>query len=170
MDTVSNPTQTHILNDKWDLYYHLPQNNNWSLNGYVPIQKSINTAENVIMINNNINDNIIKNCMLFAMRDGITPMWEDPKNRNGGCFSYKVNNRFVCEVWRQLFKLLCGESLCINKSLYKHINGITTSPKKQFCIVKIWLDTTKIQDPGVIIQINNLIKQGCLFKSHAPEY
>ena len=33
--------------------------------------------------------------MLFLMRDGIQPIWEDEKNRNGGCFSYKINN-YVC--------------------------------------------------------------------------
>ena len=26
------------------------------------------------------------------MRDGITPQWEDTKNLNGGCLSFKVSN------------------------------------------------------------------------------
>ncbi len=170
MDTVSIPTQKSGLNDKWDLYYHLPQDKNWSVDSYSPIQKSISTVEDVLMLTSAINPNIVKNCMMFVMRDGITPMWEDPKNRNGGCFSYKVNNRFVHDVWNQLFQLMCGESLCVNSDFSKHINGITTSPKKQFCIVKIWLNTTKLQDPSIIVQINNLLKQGCLFKTHSPEF
>ena len=170
MDTVSIPTQKSILNDKWDLYYHLPQDKRWSVDSYSPIQKSINTVEDVLMLTSAINDNIIKNCMMFVMRDGITPMWEDPQNRIGGCFSYKVNNRFVYDVWNQLFQLMCGESLCVNPDFSKHINGITASPKKQFCIVKIWLNTTKLQDPSIIVQINNLLKQGCLFKTHSPEF
>ena len=126
MDAVSIPPQLHLLNDKWNMYYHLPTNKSWDLASYTVLMDNINSVENVIELNNKINDYVVRNCMLFVMRAGITPMWEDPKNRNGGCFSYKVNNRFVCEVWRQLFKLLCGESLCINQSLYKHINGITT--------------------------------------------
>ena len=46
--------------------------------------------------------------MLFIMKTGITPMWEDPKNREGGCFSYKITNKFVVDVWKKLSLLLCG--------------------------------------------------------------
>jgi hypothetical protein len=108
--------------------------------------------------------------MLFVMRDGITPMWEDPRNRNGGCFSYKVVNKSVPEVWKALFYSLCGESLCIDSKNSKHINGIAISPKKNFCIIKIWMDTSVLQDSGIIINIPNLTKQGCLFKKHEPEF
>jgi hypothetical protein len=66
--------------------------------------------------------------------------------------------------------MLCGESLCVEPELNKHINGITISPKKNFCIVKIWLDTTAYQDPTFVKQINNLPIQGCLFKRHEPEF
>jgi len=170
MDTVSTPTPQHYLLDKWNLYYHLPHDKNWALSGYTIIMNSINTIEEVISLNETINENIVKNCMLFVMRDGITPMWEDPRNRNGGCFSYKVINKTVPEVWRNLFYALCGESLCVEENHNKHINGITISPKKNFCIIKIWLDTSNFQDPNMIIQIPNLLKQGCLFKKHEPEF
>jgi len=170
MDTVSTPTPQHSLLDKWNLYYHLPHDKNWALSGYTIIMDSIDTIEKVIALNETIHENIVKNCMLFVMRDGITPMWEDPRNRNGGCFSYKVINKAVPEVWRNLFYALCGESLCVDDSHNKHINGITISPKKNFCIIKIWLDTASLQDPNVIIQIPNLSKQGCLFKKHEPEF
>uniref|UniRef100_A0A6C0LA78 Eukaryotic translation initiation factor 4E n=1 Tax=viral metagenome TaxID=1070528 RepID=A0A6C0LA78_9ZZZZ len=170
MDAVSTPTPQHNLLDKWNLYYHLPHDKNWALSGYTIIMDSIDTVEKVVSLNNAINENIVKNCMLFVMRDGITPMWEDPRNRNGGCFSYKVINKAVPEVWHNLFYALCGESLCIDDKHNKHINGITISPKKNFCIIKIWLDTSSLQDPNMIIQISNLSKQGCLFKKHEPEF
>jgi Eukaryotic initiation factor 4E len=170
MDTMSIPNQTHMLGDKWNLYYHLPHEKDWSLAGYNIVMGQIDSAEQLILLNETIHENIIKNCMLFVMRDGITPMWEDAKNRVGGCFSYKVINKAVPEVWRNLFFLLCGENLCINKALNKHINGITISPKKNFCIIKIWLDTSEFQDPNMITNIPNLPKQGCLFKKHEPEF
>ncbi len=170
MNTVSISPKLHLLNDKWDLYYHLPQNSNWDLSSYCIINKSINTAEDVKMLSESINSNIIKHCMLFIMRDGIAPMWEDAKNRDGGFFSYKISNRHVYDIWKQLMMLMCGESLCVNPSHNKHINGITISPKKQFCIVKIWLNCIDIQDPNAIVPINNLLKLGCLFKKQSPEY
>ena len=170
MDTASVPTQTHPLHGKWHLYYHLPHDKNWGVSSYTVIMGSITAAEQVISLNDSIHENIIKNCMLFVMRDGITPMWEDPRNRNGGCFSYKVINKSGPDVWKNLFCLLCGESLCINAEHNKHVNGITISPKKNFCIIKIWLDTAVLQDPNLITQIPQLLKQGCLFKKHEPEF
>jgi len=170
MDTVSILVQTHFLNDKWDLYYHLPHNKNWDLASYSTIMGPVETAEQVILINSQLSDSVCKNCMLFAMRHGITPMWEDKRNKNGGCFSYKVVNKNVPEVWRQLFYLLCGEAICVDPAYQKNINGITVSPKKNFCIIKIWLDTAQLQDPNIIVNIPNLIKQGCLFKKHEPEF
>lgn len=170
MDAVSIPTQQHFLNDKWNVYYHLPQDKNWDLSSYSVIINSMDTVEQVISINDLLNENIVKNSMLFVMRVGITPMWEDPRNRNGGCFSYKVVNKFVPEIWRNLFYLLCGESLCVEEANNKHVNGITISPKKNFCIIKIWLDTSNLQDPNTICCVPNLVKTGCLFKKHEPEF
>ncbi len=170
MDAVSIPTLLHSLNDKWNLYYHLPNNKNWDLASYTVLMGQINYVEQVIALNNNIHDNVIKNCMLFVMRDGITPMWEDPKNRDGGCFSYKVSNKCVPQVWKNLFSCLCGESLCIPEDSNQFVNGITISPKKNFCIIKIWLSNTSLQDPNSIVNIPNLLKQGCLFKKHEPEF
>ena len=106
MDAMSIQTHLHSLNDKWDLYYHLPHDKNWSLDSYVPIKNNIDNVETVVKITDEMHDNIIKNCMLFIMKSGITPTWEDPKNRNGGCFSYKVSNKFVVDVWKNLFYLV----------------------------------------------------------------
>jgi hypothetical protein len=104
------------------------------------------------------------------MRKGITPLWEDPKNRQGGCFSYKVSNKNVYECWRSLVFSLTGETLSKNKLLQKQINGITISPKKNFCIVKIWLSGCDYQDASLIDGIGDIDSHGCLFKKHAPEY
>ena len=170
MDTLSTPTHHHALHGKWNLYYHLPQDKNWDVSSYSTIMSNIDTAEKVISLNESVHDNVIKNCMLFVMREGITPMWEDPRNRDGGCFSYKISNKYVPEVWKQLFYLIVGETLCNDTALSKHLNGITVSPKKNFCIIKIWLDVANLQDPSIIANIPNLQKMGCLFKKHEPEF
>ena len=170
MDTMSVPTHLHNLNDKWDMYYHLPHDKNWSLDSYSTIHKGINNVETIIKLNDTIHDNVIKNCMIFIMRNGITPMWEDPQNREGGCFSYKVGNKFVVDVWKKLFCLMCGDTLCVNSKNNKHVNGITISPKKNFCIIKIWLNISTLQDPNEIVNIQNLSVNGCLFKKHEPEF
>ena len=158
------------LNDNWNMYYHLPDDKKWDLESYKYIANNIETLEEIISINEKIPEKIVKNCMLFVMRKGITPMWEDKKNRLGGCFSYKVVNKLVFDVWKILCYSLCGETLCKDVSKSHLINGITISPKKNFCIIKIWLSDCTMQDPDVLIPIANLSKQGCLFKKHNPEF
>jgi len=105
------------------------------------------------------------------MRDGVKPTWEDPKNRDGGCFSYKVSNKNVGEVWRELSYSMVGETLSKQNTFVNCVTGITISPKKNFCVIKIWMSNCTNQNPGVVTNdIKNLTSQGCLFKKHTPEY
>ena len=135
----------NILNNYWNTYYHLPDDTNWELSSYTKIMR-INTVEDAIALNENMPDKIIKFCMLFVMKNEITPLWEDPQNINGGCFSYKIHNKYIINIWKQVFYALCGETLTVDKENMKYINGITISPKKNFCILKIWITNTKIQN------------------------
>jgi len=167
---MEDQSPLHYLNGKWDLYYHLPNDNNWTLSSYKTLMKNIDSVEKVIRLNEAIPDNTIKSSMLFLMRSDVTPLWEDPKNRSGGCFSFKVLNKQVYEIWKALFYALCGETLCNNHKHFKLINGITISPKKHFCIIKIWFANCDYQDPNIFIDIDNLQKQSCLFKKHEPEF
>ena len=157
---------SHALNDKWVLYNHLPSEKDWTLSGYTVIMDNVDTVEKAVSINRALPDNMIKFSMLFYMRSGVTPMWEDERNKNGGCFSYKVINKHVIQVWRHMMYLVSGESLGLNRDYNDCINGITISPKKNFCIIKIWLRDANHQDPKMIANIENLTKHGSMFKRH----
>lgn len=171
--SLSEQTQTvefHKLKYKWNLWAHLPQDPDWTVKSYKKIYQFKNVEE-TIAITESLPEGLIKNCMLFVMRDGVTPMWEDQKNRNGGCFSYKVSNKNVYEVWRDLTYVLTGESISSNVVFVNSVTGITISPKKNFCIVKIWMTNCEHQNPTVVTSdVKNLIPQGCLFKKHTPEF
>ena len=173
MATASYSEQTievHKLRTKWNLWAHLPQDPDWTVKSYKKIYQ-FKTIEESVGITEMIPEGLVKNCMLFIMRDGITPMWEDPKNRNGGCFSYKISNKNVFEVWRDLTYVLIGESLSANVTFVSSVTGITISPKKNFCIVKIWMTNCEHQNPQVVTNdVKLLIPQGCLFKKHTPEF
>jgi hypothetical protein len=160
----------HKLKYKWYLWAHLPQDPDWTVKSYKKIYQ-FKTVEEAIGITESLPADLVKNCMLFIMRDGVTPMWEDPKNRNGGCFSYKVSNKNVFEVWRDLTYILIGETISTNSTFVNCVTGITISPKKNFCIVKIWMTNCEHQNPQIVTSdIRNLIPQGCLFKKHTPEF
>ena len=82
--------------------------------------------------------------MFFIMKEGIIPTWEDPQNRNGGCFSYKITNKYVYDVWKKLTYLLVGNSISTNDSFNNSITGITISPKKKFLYNKNMFQITKM--------------------------
>ena len=60
---------------------------------------------------------------------------EDDKNKNGGCFSFKIINKKIVNVWKKLSYVLTGETVSNDPKFQKSINGITISPKKSFCIM-----------------------------------
>jgi hypothetical protein len=121
----------HKLYDNWTLWAHLPHDIDWTFKSYKQVV-TFNSVEAIITICETLPEKMINNCMLFLIRKGIQPMWEDPKNCKGGCFSYKVNNKNVTSVWKNLSYILVGESLTEDKTLMKNINGITISTKKKF--------------------------------------
>ena len=58
----------------------------------------------------------------------------------------------------------------ISESTEININGITISPKKNFCIMKVWVANCLFQDATVIRDVEGVSSHGCLFKRHVPEY
>ena len=103
------------------------------------------------------------------MREGVSPTWEDDKNRDGGSFSYKLQNRLVPEAWKELTYRLVGETLLETSKQDRRVNGITISPKKNFCIVKVWMRNCDITDPKLIARDSETFKpKCCLFKRHKP--
>ncbi len=165
-DELLNNTR-HKLHDTWTLWAHLPHDTDWSVSSYKKIF-TLDTVEDSLMLCENLPEVVVKNCMLFLMREGIQPIWEDEKNKNGGCFSYKINNRTVTNSWKNLSYVLLGETLT-SPELSQAINGITISPKKNFCIIKIWLSTCNYNNPEIITEIEGLTRHGCLFKKHISE-
>lgn len=163
---VSDLTTSNKLYDKWVLWGHLPHDIDWTLKSYKKIS-NLTSIEETISLYETLPEKMINNCMLFLMRKDINPMWEDPRNHDGGCFSYKISNKNVSSVWKNLSYTLVGETLTDDKKIRKNINGITISPKKSFCIVKIWLSTCDNQNPTIINEIHGgITSQGCLFKKH----
>ena len=165
--------------------------NDWSINSYKQIY-SFNTLEELIKLNNFINNSILTNLMIFYMKDNIKPIWEDENNKNGGSFSYKISNNLLDNVWKNIVFALIGNTLSEDENILKNINGISISPKKNYCIIKLWLTdiinfkntsiynfindsiNNKIDlinyDPFNIHKICNIEQQLCIFKLHDSLY
>ena len=153
------------LNNKWILWYHDPLDTNWDIKSYKKLQEISNMKE-FWEIYKFITTKIVENSMLFLMRDGIKPLWEDAKNVSGGCWAFKIIKGNLKEVWINLSAYLCGESLIADKQNFSLLNGISISPKKNFCIVKIWNDNKKKNSLKLLNRIDDLPFETCIFKEH----
>ena len=159
----------HPLSHSWCLWAHLPHDTNWTIESYKLVY-TFKTVEATIALLETLPDILVKNCMLFLMKEGIMPIWEDKLNRAGGSFSYKVVNKCVYDVWKELTYSIVGNTVCENVNFMNSVTGITISPKKSFCIVKIWLSSCEYQDSTIITnELSEIKSSGCLFKKHVPE-
>jgi len=160
----------HVLKNEWVLWAHLPHNTDWTSKSYIKVC-TMTSVEETIAIMSILPKELVQNCMLFLMKKGIAPMWEDPQNRRGGCFSYKVLNKNVPEVWKESMFAMTGETISTNAPFMSCVTGFTSSPKRDFCIFKLWTNNCANQNPMVVTnEINGIKPQGCIFKKHAPEF
>ena len=98
----------------------------------------------------------------------IYPMWEDKNNQPGGCWSFKVNSENINDVWIKLCFYILSENTGVSQEVNDTINGISFSPKRGFCIVRIWNSTTDIQDTSELNKgLDTFMSLSeCLYKSH----
>lgn len=134
-----------LLNDLWTMYFHNPTDSNWTTSSYVQIG-NIGTIEDFWHHASCWKDNIHKG-MFFIMRDGIFPCWDDRNNIDGGCLSIKVLKETMPAFWQECCMKMLGESFLkpqFREKYWDLINGISSSPKKHFCIIKIWVKSPEI--------------------------
>jgi hypothetical protein len=129
-----------VLSNKWKIWYH-HEKDNWKLSGYKNIYE-INTVGDFWRLYNNWNKlKGVNSKHFFFMKDDITPLWEDPENINGGCWSFKVPELEAEKLWTDL-------------SIYIVCNQLTNDPtdiiglsiclkKNNFSVIKIWNKNSK---------------------------
>jgi hypothetical protein len=135
---IVEQTDTY-LNDVWTFYFHDPYDASWVNESY-KLLGTIGTAEEFWQHHSLVKSDVNKG-IFFIMRDYVFPCWDDPANLEGGCLSIKVLKDVVAEFWEDISIKLLGETLLKeeHRNSWNLINGISTSPKKHFCIIKIWV-------------------------------
>ena len=153
----------HKLNNKWKLWFHDPLDNNWKLDSYKGVY-TIDSIESYWKLYSFLNNKIVENSMFFLMRQNIEPLWEHTENINGGSWSLKMQKGDLYKTWSNISISLLNES--ISKEASININGISISPKKNFCIIKIWTNKN-INNIKNLNAIKNLSYDGIIFKPHS---
>jgi hypothetical protein len=137
-----------FLNDTWKLWFHDPYCESWDEKSYIELA-TVSTVEEIAEVYHAFK-NIWSKGMFFLMREHIKPVWEDPHNASGGCFSYKVMKPEVPTQWLHLCARATGETLISPGKRPDHwekICGISISPKRTYCILRIWVADAAWSDP-----------------------
>jgi hypothetical protein len=130
------------LKDKWTLWYHAQDNENWDESSYKNIYEFSDLVSYFKFQNSFIYLPQFLNGYYFLMRNDIMPIWEDSKNREGGCYSIRVNKDLVDQFFWDFFThILCDSFLQKDNDT---INGISVVPKKFNAIIKIWNNNSKV--------------------------
>jgi hypothetical protein len=142
-----NKDNSHHLNDSWCLYFHDPKGEDWSRGSYVRIGR-VSTIEDYWALENNLRDRLHIG-MFFLMRESVFPLWEDKENIKGGYLSIRIERPHVLSSWETICGRILGETFLKPEyaGLFSRINGVSISPKKAFCIMKIWLRDKSVNNP-----------------------
>lgn len=154
-----------FLNDIWTMYFHDPNDPNWTNSSYVNMG-NISTIDEFWNHFNTLKDNAHKG-MFFLMREHVFPCWDDPFNINGGCLSIKVLKEDMYSFLEDVCIKILGESMLTGSKsdMWNCINGVSSSPKKHFCIIKIWLKNDEINNKS-FFDLSPMYYGDVIFKSN----
>jgi len=133
------------LRTKWKLTYHARSNPKWRLEDFIE-KCTISTINDLAGVYNFLQKLDMEHNDYNLMRNGINPIWEDPKTRNGTIISIQVPDEITNLVWTLMSFSIVGETFCQQSHL---INGLSIKlirddgKKKQRVInpcslIKIW--------------------------------
>lgn len=161
------------LNCNWIVWYHYDINS-WTIDSFVELVKITTVEEFWYFVESlkSINNLLIEH--LYIMREGIKPMWEDSKNRNGGCWSIKIDIKDTYITFVKILMYLITENILINneENLSEEITGVSLCQKNNYnCILQIWNSDKKYNKVNYLPkEITDTFGFNILFRLHQPEY
>lgn len=151
------------LENEWTFYFHDPNNSNWEISSYIQVEK-VKSLNEWMQVFHSFKD-VWSKGMFFLMKETIQPIWEHEYNKNGGCMSFKLWKAEVNDFWLELTGKLITNTLLKEGSSVK-ISGISISPKRNYCIIRIWLYDSELSD-SLLYNIPVPSYSKMIYKSHS---
>ena len=132
-----------IPTGSWSLYYHNPVDTKWTPDSYVFLGTA-KTWGDFFSIVNEGQDVCMQQGMLFWMREGITPLYENHANIKGGCYSIRVSRQKSVNYFL-MYTISAMLGNCVDDKA-NIIQGVSISPKRiydpkntqSFNVIKVW--------------------------------
>lgn len=126
-----------FLDEVWSFYFHDPDDARWTLESYTRFA-DVSSVNDFWPVHAAAGPFLTRG-MFFVMREHVFPCWDDPHNIDGGCLSMKVLKDDMPAFWEHLVVHTLSESLVVDPAGGANVNGLSASPKRFFCIIKIWM-------------------------------
>jgi len=141
--------ETTKLKTTWVLWYHDPENKDYSIKSYIEIAPFATPVQFWSVIDS-IPKEAWESGMYFFMRKGYKPQWEADEHKHGGAWSKKIEAEQSHTTFVDLMVHCITEELLVEHR--ESLAGISISPKGQFHIIKLWNTSTKISDKKFLNQ------------------
>jgi hypothetical protein len=152
-----------IPTGSWCLYYHNPADTRWTPDTYQNIV-TVRTWSEFFAVMRDLQNVSIQQGMLFWMREGVPPLYENHANIKGGCYSLRVSRSNAAHYF-MLYTVSAMLGNVVNDSA-NVIQGLSISPKRvieknqSFNVIKIWnKDCTRYNKSEQLIRLDNI--QSC---------
>ncbi|VDD82283.1 unnamed protein product [Mesocestoides corti] len=93
---------------------------------------------------------------LYVFKDGIQPMWEDPKNQHGGRWLINYTHDIHDPYWEELLMLIVGNSWDTEQES-EEICGAVFQPRARGVKISLW--TSDCEDEESIMRIGRRVKE-----------
>ncbi len=152
-----------IPTGSWCLYYHNPADTKWTPESYQNVV-TIRTWSEFFAVMRDLQDVSIQQGMLFWMREGVPPLYENHANIKGGCYSLRVSRSRAAHYFMMytVASMLCQ---VVNDGT-NTIQGLSISPKRiveknqSFNVIKIWnKDCMRFNKSEQLVRLDNI--QSC---------
>ena len=151
-----------IPTGSWCLYYHNPADTRWTPDSYQMLG-TVKTWGEMFSLTNELQDVSTQQGMMFWMREGVTPLYENHANIRGGCYSIRVSRQKAVNYFLMYtISSMMGRSVDAVENI---IQGVSISPKRifdpknnqSFNVIKIWnKDCMKFSKSGELVLLDGI--------------
>ena len=123
------------LRDKWTIWFHKLNDNDWSDSSYIKIIE-LNYYYDILYVLQTMTN--VTSGLFFLMKNDIKPLVESVNNVNGGYWSIRLTKKEAYDLFKKFLFYLCVAKITINDEYEEKINGVSIGPKTSNCIFKLW--------------------------------
>jgi hypothetical protein len=150
----------------WTLYFHESDDKSSGIESHKKIHVA-GTWEGLGTLLRELGPPRLLGGIVKVMRGDTSPLWENKTNIRGGAYCLKIPRRAAIEVFTRYVAAAAADCATTDPAA-NPIVAVTISPKKHFCIIKIWnLNARAHSNPADIVILHEEVRtEEILYRPH----